>query len=114
MSDLYDVKISVRSSVKLLPEIKGLLSMKPNHERSFKDTVFESWLDIQSHKNNTHMMHYVFQPQVNIRFYCTSTTLEKNDYENEKVSKHVSNKDPVEIYRRLRDGPVARKLGLEE
>nr|GEY30023.1 phospholipase-like protein [Tanacetum cinerariifolium] len=32
MSDLYDVKISVRSSVKLLPEIKGLLSMKPDHE----------------------------------------------------------------------------------
>ncbi|GJX84795.1 hypothetical protein Tco_0335569 [Tanacetum coccineum] len=34
MSDLYDVKISVRSSVKLLPEIKGLLSMKPNRERT--------------------------------------------------------------------------------
>ncbi|GKA31681.1 DExH-box ATP-dependent RNA helicase DExH18, mitochondrial-like protein [Tanacetum coccineum] len=59
MSDLYDIKISVRSSVKLLPEIKGLLSIKPNHERSFRDIVFESWLDIQSHKNDTHMMHYV-------------------------------------------------------
>ncbi|GJZ38907.1 hypothetical protein Tco_0585470 [Tanacetum coccineum] len=32
MSDLCDVKISVRSSVNLLPEIKGLLSVKPNHE----------------------------------------------------------------------------------
>ncbi|GJR82259.1 DExH-box ATP-dependent RNA helicase DExH18, mitochondrial-like protein [Tanacetum coccineum] len=49
-----------------------------------------------------------------VRFYCTSTTLEKTDNENDKVSKHVSNEDPVEIYRRLRDGPVARKLGLEE
>ncbi|GJS79104.1 hypothetical protein Tco_0728985 [Tanacetum coccineum] len=55
MSDLYDVKISVRSSVKLLPEIKGLLSMKPNRERLFRD--------IQSHENDSHMMHYVFQHQ---------------------------------------------------
>ncbi|GJT66825.1 hypothetical protein Tco_1018305 [Tanacetum coccineum] len=34
MSDLYDLKISVRSSVKLLLEIKGLLSMKANRERT--------------------------------------------------------------------------------
>ncbi|GJV31280.1 alkylated DNA repair protein AlkB homolog 8 isoform X1 [Tanacetum coccineum] len=33
MSDLYDVNINVRSSVKLLPEIKGLLSIKPKRER---------------------------------------------------------------------------------
>ncbi|GJY72563.1 hypothetical protein Tco_0476266 [Tanacetum coccineum] len=63
MSDLYDVKINVRSSVKLLPEIKGLLSMKPNHENLFRDTVFGPWLDIQSHENDSHMMHYVFQHQ---------------------------------------------------
>ncbi|GKD26213.1 hypothetical protein Tco_1232427, partial [Tanacetum coccineum] len=64
MSDFYDVKISVRSSVKLLPEIKGLLSVKPNHERLFRDTVFGMWLDIQSHENDSHMMHYVLQHQV--------------------------------------------------
>ncbi|GJT62548.1 phospholipase-like protein [Tanacetum coccineum] len=58
MFDLYDVKISVRSSVKLLLEIKGLLSMKPNRENLFRDTVFGSWLDIQSHENDSHMMHY--------------------------------------------------------
>ncbi|GJW05244.1 hypothetical protein Tco_1564100 [Tanacetum coccineum] len=63
MSDLYDVKISVRSSVKLLPEIKGLLSMKLNRENLFRDTVFGSWLDIQSHENDSHMMYYVFQHQ---------------------------------------------------
>ncbi|GKC66457.1 phospholipase-like protein [Tanacetum coccineum] len=40
MSDLYDVKISVMSSVKLLSKIKGLLSMKPDRERLFRDTVF--------------------------------------------------------------------------
>ncbi|GJW31267.1 phospholipase-like protein [Tanacetum coccineum] len=33
MSDLYDVKISVMSTVKLLPEIKGCLQMNPNRER---------------------------------------------------------------------------------
>ncbi|GJS08559.1 phospholipase-like protein [Tanacetum coccineum] len=66
MSDLYDVKINVRSSVKLLPEIKGLLSMKPNRERLFRDTVFGPWLDIQSHENDSHMMHYVFQHQVSV------------------------------------------------
>ncbi|GKE44843.1 hypothetical protein Tco_1472127, partial [Tanacetum coccineum] len=64
MSDLYDVKINVRSSVKLLPEIKGLLSIKPKRERLFRDTVFGPWLDIQSHENDSHMMHYVFQHQI--------------------------------------------------
>ncbi|GJT66883.1 hypothetical protein Tco_1018363 [Tanacetum coccineum] len=54
---------SVRSSVKLLPEIKGLLSMKPNRENLFRDTVFGPWLDIQSHENDSHIMHYVFQHQ---------------------------------------------------
>ncbi|GJT94353.1 hypothetical protein Tco_1089871 [Tanacetum coccineum] len=60
MSDLYDVKISV----KLLPEIKGLLSMKPNGERLFRDTVFEPWLDIQSHENDAIMCIMFF----NIRY----------------------------------------------
>ncbi|GJW67390.1 hypothetical protein Tco_0121814 [Tanacetum coccineum] len=66
MSDLYDVKFSVRSSVKLLPEIKGFLSMKPNRENLFRDTVFGPWLDIQSHENDSHMMHYVFSHQVSV------------------------------------------------
>ncbi|GJR83873.1 phospholipase-like protein [Tanacetum coccineum] len=52
MSDFYDVKISVRSSVKLLLEIKGLLSVKRKRERLFRDTVFGPWLDIQSHDND--------------------------------------------------------------
>ncbi|GJU14465.1 phospholipase-like protein [Tanacetum coccineum] len=64
MSDFYDVKISVRSSVKLLPEIKGLLLVKRNRERLFRGTVFGPWLDIQSHDNDSHMMHYVLQHQV--------------------------------------------------
>nr|GEX99748.1 phospholipase-like protein [Tanacetum cinerariifolium] len=63
MSDLYDVKISVRSSVKLLPEIKCLLSMKSNRKKLFRDTIFGPLLDIQSHENDSHMMHYAFQHQ---------------------------------------------------
>ncbi|GKD43804.1 retrotransposon protein, putative, ty1-copia subclass [Tanacetum coccineum] len=64
MRELADEAEEVRSSVKLLPEIKGLLSMKPNHERLFRGTVFGPWLDIQSHENDSHMMHYVFQHQM--------------------------------------------------
>ncbi|GJU76953.1 phospholipase-like protein [Tanacetum coccineum] len=70
MSDFYDVKISVRSSVKLLIEITGLLSGKPNRERLFRDTVFGPWLDIQSHDNDNHMMHYVLQHQIWILESC--------------------------------------------
>ncbi|GJV25573.1 hypothetical protein Tco_1378268 [Tanacetum coccineum] len=73
MSDLYDVKISVRSSVKLLLEIKGILSMKPNRENLFRDTVFGPRLDIQSHENDSHMMRYIFQHQLfvpNLRPNC--------------------------------------------
>nr|GEZ32980.1 phospholipase-like protein [Tanacetum cinerariifolium] len=85
MSDLYDFKISVRSSVKLLPEIKGLLSMKPDHERLFRDTVFRLWLDIQSHKIDSHMMHYVFQHQENViphgLAWSKVTMFEKSDSE---------------------------------
>nr|GEV86191.1 phospholipase-like protein [Tanacetum cinerariifolium] len=54
----------VTSSVKLLLEIKGLLLVKPNCERLFRDTVFGPWLDIQSHDKDSHMMHYVLQHQL--------------------------------------------------
>nr|GEU84537.1 protein exportin 1A [Tanacetum cinerariifolium] len=50
-------------TVKLLLEIRCLLQMNPTHERLFRDTVFGRWLDIQSHKNDSHLMHYVFQHQ---------------------------------------------------
>ncbi|GJW88816.1 hypothetical protein Tco_0164156, partial [Tanacetum coccineum] len=83
MSDLYDVKISVRSSVKFFPEIKGLLSMKPNREKLFRDIVFGPWLDIQSHENDSHMMHYVFQHQAsisNLRPDCPPIILHIGDH----------------------------------
>ncbi|GKD60110.1 hypothetical protein Tco_1297619, partial [Tanacetum coccineum] len=63
-NDLYDVKICVRSSVKLLEEIKDRLERNPNRERLFRKTVFGPWLDILSHDNDNHLMHYVLQHQV--------------------------------------------------
>ncbi|GJT32665.1 hypothetical protein Tco_0923084 [Tanacetum coccineum] len=63
-NDLYDVKIRVRSSVKLIGEIKDLLERNPNRERLFRITVFDPWLDILSHDNDNHLMHYVLQHQV--------------------------------------------------
>ncbi|GJR63740.1 phospholipase-like protein [Tanacetum coccineum] len=63
-NDLYDVKICVRSSVKLLEEIKDLLERNPNRERLFRRTVFGPWLDILSHDNDNHLMHYVLQHQI--------------------------------------------------
>ncbi|GJU12762.1 UvrD-like helicase, ATP-binding domain, P-loop containing nucleoside triphosphate hydrolase [Tanacetum coccineum] len=55
-NDLYDVKIYVRSSVKLLGEIKDLLERNPNRERLFRRTIFGPWLDILSHDNDNHLM----------------------------------------------------------
>nr|GEU85486.1 phospholipase-like protein [Tanacetum cinerariifolium] len=63
-NELYDVKVCVRSSVKLLPEIKLLLQTNPTRERIFKRTVFGPWLDISSHENDNHQMHYVLQHHV--------------------------------------------------
>ncbi|GKB58177.1 hypothetical protein Tco_0914363 [Tanacetum coccineum] len=62
-NQLYDVKICVRSTVKLLEEIKLLLERNPTRERLFRRTVFGRWLDIPSHDNDNHLMHYVLHHQ---------------------------------------------------
>ncbi|GKC83154.1 hypothetical protein Tco_1138871 [Tanacetum coccineum] len=76
-NDLYDVKIRVRSSVKLLGEIKDLLKRNPTRERLFRRTVFGPWLDILSYDNDNHLMHYVLQHQ---------STCSSPDMDNSKVS----------------------------
>ncbi|GJW95259.1 hypothetical protein Tco_0174931 [Tanacetum coccineum] len=63
-NQLYDVKIFVRSTVKLLKEIKLLLERNPTRERLFRRTVFGRWLDILSHDSDNHLMHYVLHHQV--------------------------------------------------
>ncbi|GJZ14367.1 phospholipase-like protein [Tanacetum coccineum] len=66
MTDSYDVKVVVRSALKLLPEIKRLLSSNPNRLNLFRRTVFGPWLDLPSHYNDNHLMHYVLQHQVHV------------------------------------------------
>ncbi|GJX91542.1 hypothetical protein Tco_0344868 [Tanacetum coccineum] len=50
-------------TVKLLEEIKLLLERNPTRERLFRRTVFRLWLDILSHDNDNHLIHYVLQHQ---------------------------------------------------
>ncbi|GKD14757.1 hypothetical protein Tco_1199164 [Tanacetum coccineum] len=57
---LYDVKVVVRSALKLLPEIKRLLSSNPNRLNLFKRTIFGPWLDLPSYYNDNHLMHYIW------------------------------------------------------
>ncbi|PWA79180.1 phospholipase-like protein [Artemisia annua] len=70
LNPLYDVKISIRSSVKLLKEIKGKLESKPNRESLFRSTVFGPWLDVPYASNNSLLMHYVLQHQVSVSNMC--------------------------------------------
>ncbi|GKD34643.1 hypothetical protein Tco_1250152, partial [Tanacetum coccineum] len=64
----YDVKVVVTSALKLLPEIKCLLSSNPNRLNLFRRTVFGPWLDLPSHYNDNHLMYYVLQDQVMVLF----------------------------------------------
>ncbi|PWA42016.1 phospholipase-like protein [Artemisia annua] len=70
LNPLYDVKISIRSSVKLLKEIKGKLQSKPNRESLFRSTVFGPWLDLPYASNDSLLMHYVLQHQVSVSTMC--------------------------------------------
>lgn len=60
---LYDCKTAVRSTLKLLPEIKLILSKNDNRERLFRQTIFGPWLDIKSCDNDYLRMHYIIRPQ---------------------------------------------------
>ncbi|PWA54585.1 phospholipase-like protein [Artemisia annua] len=70
LNPLYDVKISIRSSVKLLKEIKGKLQSKPNRKSLFRSTVFGPWLDLPYASNDSLLMHYVLQHQVSVYNMC--------------------------------------------
>ncbi|GJW34607.1 phospholipase-like protein [Tanacetum coccineum] len=72
-NDLYDVKIIVRSSVKLLKEIKDLLKKNPTRQRLFRRTVFGPWLNILSHDNDNHLMHCVLHHQSSRKEFCLMT-----------------------------------------
>ena len=68
---LYTCKIDIRSIVKLLTEIKEILSKNEKRERLFRKTVLGPWLEIRYCENESRLMHYVLQHQVkvsNIKF----------------------------------------------
>ncbi|GJZ18781.1 hypothetical protein Tco_0555371 [Tanacetum coccineum] len=76
-NELFDVKVCVRSFVKLLPKIKLLLSSNPNRLRLFRRTVFGPWLDIPSHDNDNHLMYYVLEHQRVFLEKVTETCVKK-------------------------------------
>jgi hypothetical protein len=63
---LYRCKIVVRSTVKLLGEVKEILSKDKKRERLFRNTVFGPWLDIRFFDNDCPLMHFVLQHQVKV------------------------------------------------
>ncbi|PWA63298.1 phospholipase-like protein [Artemisia annua] len=73
LNPLYDVKISIRSSVKLLKEMKGKLESKPNRESLFRSTAFGPWLDVPYASNDSLLMHYVLQHQFGLIEFCLIT-----------------------------------------
>ena len=62
----YKCKYAVRSKVKLLPDIKDILSKNEKRAALFRNTVFGLWLDIRSCDNDSQLMHYVLQHQVKV------------------------------------------------
>ena len=63
---LYRCNIVVRSTLKLLTEIKDILSKHKKRERLFRNTVFGPWLDIRFCDNDCPLMHFVLQHQVKV------------------------------------------------
>ncbi|PWA72531.1 phospholipase-like protein [Artemisia annua] len=63
---LYKCEIAVRSTVKLLEDIKEILSKNQRKERLFRKTVFGPSLDIMFSDNDCSVMHYVLQHQVKV------------------------------------------------
>ncbi|PWA52048.1 phospholipase-like protein [Artemisia annua] len=67
---IFDVKVNVRSLVKLLPDIKEKLKKNTNRYNLFKSTVFGPWLDVprkpgnDSHIMNLFLQHQVYVPDV--------------------------------------------------
>ena len=65
-NDFYTVKISIRSSVRLLQDINAKLKSNPKRYLLFRSTVFGPWLDIPYASNDSHLMNYVLQNQVTV------------------------------------------------
>ncbi|KAL9995605.1 putative RNA helicase [Helianthus debilis subsp. tardiflorus] len=114
-----------------------LLRLCSSQYKLSKVRFFPSSNRFSSHSTQTHQSFCFFHPKttkfhhispLGLDFrvpsfsYCTieSTVSEHDDNNNKKEDEnqvsasHVANVDPVQLYHRLRDGPVARKLGVDQ
>lgn len=73
---MYDAKLSTRSRLQILGQIKRKLSANNVRYKMFKETVFGPWLDIRTYELDNHMIHYLLlhqryvkDPHVNTPFY---------------------------------------------
>ena len=66
MDGVFKAKVTIQSLIYLLERIKGKLLLNENRIRLFRNTVFGPWLDIPGHANDTHLLNFVLQHQVEI------------------------------------------------
>lgn len=63
-TEVFDAKVSVRSKMHYLVNIKAKLASHPNRDIMFRNSVFGRWLDIPHSPNDNHLLNYVLQHQV--------------------------------------------------
>ncbi|PWA77194.1 phospholipase-like protein [Artemisia annua] len=63
VSTSYDAKVTVRSRLDCINQIRGLLNT--NRTILFRKTVFGPWLDIPSFTADVHLLNYFYQNEVN-------------------------------------------------
>ncbi|GJS92955.1 hypothetical protein Tco_0799923 [Tanacetum coccineum] len=64
--EVFDAKVTMRSTLHNLASIKELLCKSGNERRNtiFRSTQFGKWLDFPSFANDNHLLNYIFQHQV--------------------------------------------------
>nr|GEV66555.1 hypothetical protein [Tanacetum cinerariifolium] len=64
--EIFDAKVTMRSTIHTLASIKELLCKSGNERRNtiFRSTQFGKWLDFPSFANDSHLLNYIFQHQV--------------------------------------------------
>nr|GEX86576.1 phospholipase-like protein [Tanacetum cinerariifolium] len=63
--EVFDAKVTMRSTLHTLASIKELLCKSGNERRNtmFRSTQFGKWLDFSSFANGNHLLNYIFQHQ---------------------------------------------------
>ncbi|GJU52346.1 phospholipase-like protein [Tanacetum coccineum] len=66
--EVFDAKVTMRSTLHTLASIKELLCKSGNERRNtiFRSTQFGKWLDFPSFANDNHLLNYIFQHHARI------------------------------------------------